>query len=423
MIYILCIFLIALILWLYYIISKKVVITSFHISNLFFIICVVVFVLLIITYPKVSFSSASSGVNLWFNIVLPSQLPFFIGSELLIGLGFVNFIGTLLEPFMRYIFNVPGSGAFALAMGLSSGYPTGAKITTSLREKNLCSKTEAERLLTFTNNSGPLFIIGAVSVGMFNDPKLGIILAVAHYTAAITVGIMFRFYKRKEISNDEVSHFQGSIFRKAAQEMFRARRNDGRSFGIMLGDSIKNSVNLVLMIGGFIILFSVIISLLSELQILSFFTYYLGLFLKPLGIDSSVINSVLSGIFEITTGCRLASIAPTDYIAKICAAAFILGWAGLSVHLQVVSIIGKTDISPVPYLYAKFMQGIIAAAYTYILYVTFLASQTTSVFNNHLHSHIPWVGYFVMSSKLLLIMFLAMLSISIFSSLIGYLKR
>jgi len=40
-------------------------------------------------------------------------------------------------------------------MGITSVYPVGAKITASMREEKLLSKTESERLLSFTNNSGP----------------------------------------------------------------------------------------------------------------------------------------------------------------------------------------------------------------------------------------------------------------------------
>ncbi len=55
-----------------------------------------------------------------------------------------------------------GIGAYAFIMGIISGYPVGASIVTEFRNSGECSKAEAERLLSFTNNSGPLFIIGTV---------------------------------------------------------------------------------------------------------------------------------------------------------------------------------------------------------------------------------------------------------------------
>ena len=111
---------------------------------------------LIIIYSEESFQAALEGLKVWWEIVFPSLLPFFIIAEILMGLGVVHFLGALLEPLMRPLFKVPGVGAFAMAMGLASGYPIGAKITANLRQKNLCTKTEGERLLSFTNTAEPL---------------------------------------------------------------------------------------------------------------------------------------------------------------------------------------------------------------------------------------------------------------------------
>ena len=91
----------------------------------------------------------------------------FILSELLIGFGIVKFVGLLLEPFMRPIFRVPGVGGFVLAMGMASGNPAGAKLTARLRQDKQISRVEAERLVSFTNSSNPLFIFAAVAVGFF----------------------------------------------------------------------------------------------------------------------------------------------------------------------------------------------------------------------------------------------------------------
>ena len=68
-----------------------------------------------VQYPKESFDSAIMGLNLWWNVVFPALLPFFILSEILMGLGVVHFIGVLLEPLMRPLFNVPGVGALELS--------------------------------------------------------------------------------------------------------------------------------------------------------------------------------------------------------------------------------------------------------------------------------------------------------------------
>ena len=71
----------------------------------------------IIAFPEVSYKASLDGLRVWWDIVFPALLPFFIASDTLMGLGVVHFIGALLEPLMRPLFNVPGVGAFALAMG------------------------------------------------------------------------------------------------------------------------------------------------------------------------------------------------------------------------------------------------------------------------------------------------------------------
>jgi len=98
-----------------------------------------------------------------------------------------------------------GEGAFPFLMGIISGYPVGAKIVTKLRENNTCTKEECERLLAFTNNSGPLFIVGTVGISLIGDTTIGIILLIIHILASITVGILFRFWKSSNTLNRNYS--------------------------------------------------------------------------------------------------------------------------------------------------------------------------------------------------------------------------
>ena len=86
---------------------------------------------------------------------------------------------------MRPVFRVPGIGAYAFIMGIISGYPVGAKIVTKFRQDGLCTKAEAERLLAFTNNSGPLFIIGTVGITLFGNTQIGILLFLTHIFSSL----------------------------------------------------------------------------------------------------------------------------------------------------------------------------------------------------------------------------------------------
>ena len=150
------------------------------------------------TFGLVIFSNSNlpavkNGLTLWATSVVPSLFPFFVATELLMHTNIISILGRLLNPIMKPLFNIRGEGSFAFIMGIISGYPIGAKIACNFRESNICSKEECERLLSFTNNSGPLFIIGTVGILMFGNTSIGILLFITHILACLTVGILFRF--------------------------------------------------------------------------------------------------------------------------------------------------------------------------------------------------------------------------------------
>ncbi|CUB24889.1 Sporulation integral membrane protein YlbJ [Bacillus subtilis] len=323
----------------------------------------------VISHPQASFEASKTGLSMWWEVVFPSLLPFFILSELLIGFGIVRFVGVLLEPFMRPIFRVPGVGGFVLAMGMASGNPAGAKLTARLRQEKQISRVEAERLASFTNSSNPLFIFGAVAVGFFQNASLGILLASAHYLGNLAVGLTMRSYGRKE-----EQHLRGKktipfpSIKDALYALHTARLAEKRPLGKILGDAVTSSVQTLLMVGGFIILFSVFNRLLSVVQltdILSVFTKgVLTLFQLPAQLDIPL----LSGMFEITLGSKLVSEADVSLLQKAIVVSFILGFSGFSVQAQVAGILSETDIRFKPFFIARLLQGVYAAVFVMLLW-------------------------------------------------------
>lgn len=162
--------------------------------------------LLMLLHPEASLGAALRGLAIWWDVLFPSLFPFFVISEIMLGLGIVHLFGALLDPLMRPLFGIPGSGGFVAAMGYVSGYPVGAKLTAKLREQNLISRVEGERLVAFTTSSDPIFLLGAVSVGFFRDASLGLILALAHYGSGLIVGLLMSFHGRKEQRSPPKTH-------------------------------------------------------------------------------------------------------------------------------------------------------------------------------------------------------------------------
>jgi sporulation integral membrane protein YlbJ len=324
--------------------------------------------LAVVQFPKEAFDSAIAGLNLWWNVVFPALLPFFILSEILMGLGVVHFIGVLLEPLMRPVFNVPGVGAFALSMGLASGYPMDAVITCKFRKSQLCTAVEAERLLSFTNTADPLFIFGAVAVGMFGLPELGVTLAIAHYLSSFLVGVIYRYHGKKQDSGATTKNAPaGNILGKASRALIQAREEDQRSLGELLGDAVKTSMNTILLIGGFIILFSVFLQILSVVGITNLLCAAAEMLLSALGFSPSLSPALVTGLFEIDLGTLAASQADAPLSERVAIASAIIAWSGLCVHGQVASIVIESGIRMGPYFVARILHAIIAALLTFIL--------------------------------------------------------
>ena len=238
-----------------------------------------------------------------------------------------------------------------------------------MKEKKICTKVECERLIAFTNNSGPLFIVGTVGAGLFGNSKIGFLLLITHILACITVGIVFRFWKSNKTTKNT---------------RYDATSNLGmvnvENLGEVLGSSIKNSINTIVMIGGFVVLFSVINSMLDNTHFFDILTAVFSPIFNLIGLPSNFCDSIFSGIIELTNGVSKVCAIPNKMIStNIIICAFLLGFGGLSVLLQVLSITSKSNISIKPYIIGKLLHACFAAFYT------FLILQHSLIFNFNLN--------------------------------------
>lgn len=307
-------------------------------------------------YPQEVVSSANAGLNLWWKYVIPALLPFFILAELLMASGFVHFLGVMLEPLMRPLFRLPGQASFVLAMSYTSGIPIGAILTTKLRNQKVLTREEGERLLAFTCNPSPGFMFGAVASGMLGRPELGIVLAGSVYLANLFVGIIFRFYRVSETSH--YSPFLPSP-KLALIELQKAQREDSRPFGQLLGDAIKQSTNTILLVGGFLVFFSVFVGMLKQLNVI----YALGYLCQKLtgGIISlQQVSALVTGVLETTLGSEAVIVSFSTLNLQMALLAAVLGWGGLSVFAQVASFSSTTDLRFSPFVLGRVLQAFFA---------------------------------------------------------------
>lgn len=325
-----------------------------------------VFTFCLLIFSKSNLPAVKDGLNLWVNSVVPSLFPFFVATELLMHTNITHYFGLLFKNIMKPLFNVDGKCSFAFLMGIISGYPVGAKIACEFRKQNICSKVECERLLSFTNNSGPLFIIGSVGISMFGNVKIGILLLVIHLLACITVGFLFSFWKAREKNRTLLM----ARARAGASSVASTSKTpvSFSNLGTVLTESIASATSTIFMIGGFIVVFACIISIFNSC---GFFTIAKNIFtplFNTINIDPSYISPIISGFIELTGGlAELSQISIINHTQiTLIIASFLLGFGGISVLLQVWSIVSKTDLSIKPYIIGKLLHGTIAAIYTFV---------------------------------------------------------
>jgi acetate kinase len=161
-----------------------------------------------------------------------------------------------------------------------------------------------------------------------------------------------------------------NLIRRAFSKI-KTKSNQSPSIGIILGNAVKNSLNTILMVGGFITLFAVVIHMLKLLKIIDLITSII-VALFPLKISPTIIHSLIAGLFEITTGTKfVADSMGVDLSTKIAIISFIIGWSGFSVHAQVASILEDTDIKPRIYVISKILHGLSASLISYMLFPIF----------------------------------------------------
>lgn len=311
----------------------------------------------LVAEPEAALSGAKEGLELCFNVIVPSLFPFFVLASLVVDLGLAAYLGRALEGCMRPLFRVSGRCAAALALGFVGGYPVGARTALRLYEQGQCSREEAERLLAFCNNSGPAFILGVVGTGVFSDRRVGLLLYLTHVIASVLVGLLFRFHGRAEAEKSPAVRTPIAAVRLTAA--FPA--------------AVTNALTSTLSICAFVVFFAVMLRLLAVFGILSAAARFFALF----GMEEAWARRLITGLLEVSSG--VASLSGSG-AGGVSMAAFMLGWAGLSVHCQVLSFFADSGLSPRTYLAGKALHGLVAAALTHGLTRLYPLSAPISVY-------------------------------------------
>lgn len=259
--------------------------------------------------------------------VVPSLFPFLVLSILLVSLGFGELLSPYLAGLMTPLFRLPGCAGSALLLGLAGGYPIGAQTAARLYQEGALTRGEAERLLTFCNNSNPVFLISVLGSGTFGSVRVGVWLWLIHILSALLTGLGFR--GRGE-STAHQSVTRGTAFHSA-------------SFFTALVEAVRSGAAGMLSVCAFVIFFYVLAA--------------------PLAALGDRLGPLLVGLTELFS---LTPLLTADRFG-LALAAGCAGWGGVSVLCQTAAVLEGSGLRLRGCLAGKALQGALSAALAFAL--------------------------------------------------------
>lgn len=279
---------------------------------------------------------ALDGLILCAGKVIPSLFPYMVVSSLLVYSGLAAKLGRLI-PAAR-LFSLPREAGSSLLLGAVCGFPVGAKTAVDLYKNGCVSKTEAEVLISISNNTGPSFVVGIVGSLFWGSPAFGWALYCFQIFAAAAAGLL-------------VNRF---LFPFKSSALSGKTSCTSKPFSLLFSSAVSEAALSCLSICGFVVFFYVVIQFATEA--------FTAAAAPPL------LSALLGAVLEFTTGTALGADVGGWPGAFLCG--FAVGWAGLSVFFQACSFALPAGLSLKRTVAVKALQGVITGALC-ALYVSF----------------------------------------------------
>lgn len=298
-----------------------------------------VFALFVLLFPSVCKSAIDSGLRLCRTSVLPVLFPFFVFTNLWSEFGLTVELSKKTERAISRLLRLPGCCSSAIVLGYLGGYPIGAQIISSLSEKELITKKQAEHCLMFCNNAGPGFILGIIGNGLFQDIRYGFILLSIHWISALIIGLLFR-------AKTATNSLPITTVTAPIQSIYSCVTKSVQKAGVIT---------------------------ISVCTFIMFFSLFTG-FLTHIFSDvlHSPFVSLALGSIELTNGIEMLNTNQSNVIWIFIATAILTGWGGICVHCQTLSILSNLPLSPKSYWIGKLLHaifsGILAALVAPLLF-------------------------------------------------------
>lgn len=287
--------------------------------------------ILLMLWSGAAREAAAKAVKLSATVVFPALFPFGVLSRQLTSSGALRLRrGNRL---CRRVFGVGTSGMGALLMGFCGGYPLGVDTACELYRTGQLGKEEAQRLITFCNNTGPGFFFGMIGAVVFQSAGVCAALFVIHILAAILTGLLLAVpdvRKRAPLSNQ---------IRQTPET---------------LSESLRRAFFSTAQLCGYVVFFSVVLAILLALPPV---VWLMGRAFLPGDRISAIISAAVDLPNGIAAIARLGSPVERFFL---CTAA--IGWGGLCVHMQAAGLWQRAGLEPKGYYRGKLLHAAISAA-------------------------------------------------------------
>lgn len=292
--------------------------------SLVYMILALYLTILLLRYPALSLQYAYTGLVLWFRKMIPTLLPFMILSGIMISMNLTARFVRLLHPILHFFYGTTPNGSYTLLMGFLCGFPMGARIAGQLRQEGRISRKEAESLLSFCNNIGPIYFLSfVVSTLSLERPMLPFLLM---YGIPLVYGMVLMLVHRGKESFIEPQEADNH----APEGLLSA-----------IDSAILSGLSGIGRLGGYMIFFNL-----------------LNILFVPFTRLPPVLVHLYQCLLEITSGIAGCG------NAYPCLVLILLPFGGFSCIAQTYSMIRGTDLSIRPYLLHKLIQtGLTAVCY------------------------------------------------------------
>lgn len=297
--------------------------------------------LLMLMHTDYVTDGARYALLLWYQSIVPALFPFMVLSCLIQSMGGIERFMIPVHRILKHVLPVSASGCFVLISGLFCGYPMGAKLCADFLKNDRITLRESKFLLAICSHPSPMFLLG------YAYPMVSDYTSLSDFLIGIYAPIIILSLAAKQ------TYFPaGEIIVHSDITFHTSNSKSNTSETFPIDESIMSSVAVLCKIGGYLVLCSIIIVFLRNIDWL---TLYVRIF--------------LIGITEMTTGIREITTAISGNSAWIAVTAS-LTFGGLSGIFQINSVIldaKKAGLSIRPYIHWKLFHAALSAGFVIIL--------------------------------------------------------